>query len=66
MDEQYQNLHENCDEWVAMGECQKNPNYMLYHCAKGCHEDIPSSFYDLQNFDIDGNLVDFTGFRGKV
>ncbi|GAB5364554.1 hypothetical protein AAMO2058_000980200 [Amorphochlora amoebiformis] len=26
----------NCQLWAAQGECNKNPAYMLVHCAKSC------------------------------
>jgi hypothetical protein len=62
----YENLHESCQDWANIGECDKNPNYMLYNCAKSCSEDIPKSFYDLSQKDIDGNLIEFSQFKGKV
>lgn len=26
-----------CAEWAEMGECEKNPNYMLNNCKRSCH-----------------------------
>ena len=26
-----------CQEWASQGECEKNPRYMLVHCAASCH-----------------------------
>lgn len=31
-----QDGHENCSGWADMGECDKNPNYMLSNCKKSC------------------------------
>eukprot|EP00566_Odontella_aurita_P008593 CAMPEP_0113547310 /NCGR_PEP_ID=MMETSP0015_2-20120614/12284_1 /TAXON_ID=2838 /ORGANISM="Odontella" /LENGTH=644 /DNA_ID=CAMNT_0000447849 /DNA_START=23 /DNA_END=1957 /DNA_ORIENTATION=+ /assembly_acc=CAM_ASM_000160 len=28
--------HEQCGEWAASGECEKNPEYMLQHCFGSC------------------------------
>jgi hypothetical protein len=28
--------HEKCDEWVSMGECEANAEYMLQNCKKSC------------------------------
>ncbi len=27
----------NCPFWMEVGECQKNPGYMLYNCAHSCN-----------------------------
>lgn len=27
---------ERCPQWAQVGECKKNPNYMLVNCAKSC------------------------------
>ncbi len=67
--------HENCEQWAAAGECDKNPNYMRQHCAKACEQyelidyspiDGVESFFDLKASDIDGNLMYFEQFRGRV
>ena len=26
----------NCSWWASIGECEKNPNYMLHNCKKSC------------------------------
>lgn len=31
---------QRCPEWAGMGECSKNPQYMLIHCRKSCHSCI--------------------------
>lgn len=31
-----QDGHKNCRYWASIGECQKNPNYMLKTCCKSC------------------------------
>jgi glutathione peroxidase len=65
--------HESCGFWASIGECQKNPNYMLNYCAPSCKkaeevvaENIPTSFYDIAETDIHGNTLHFSRFRGKV
>lgn len=54
--------HENCGGWAAMGECEKNPGYMLSNCQESCG----GSFYDLKAMSADGSLVDFSTFKHKV
>ncbi|XP_064632990.1 uncharacterized protein LOC135491202 [Lineus longissimus] len=29
--------HNSCDNWAKIGECQKNPNWMLVNCQKSCN-----------------------------
>jgi len=70
--------HENCEMWADAGECDANPSFMLTSCATSCDkyqkEALKSSkelaniksFFDLSAKDIDGNLVKFEEFRGKV
>ena len=67
------NHHESCDFWASVGECSKNPNYMLNYCAPACQKaeeanlnSITESFYDISEQDIHGNEIDFSRFRGKV
>ena len=64
-----------CDDWANAGECDANPNYMWEHCTKSCtkieealHRDIGDihTFYELKAKDINGNMVDFQEFQGKV
>ena len=31
------NNHLDCDYWAGIGECDKNPSYMLIHCMKSCN-----------------------------
>lgn len=70
---------EDCQNWADVGECEKNPAYMLNHCAKACRRVTQmqqqqqekllksiTSVYDLKVPDIDGNLIDFDTFRGQV
>merc|ERR1711936_634721 len=28
--------NQHCPEWAYVGECKKNPNYMLLYCQKSC------------------------------
>ena len=28
--------NKNCDGWAKIGECEKNPGYMLSNCMKSC------------------------------
>jgi len=30
--------HEKCSDWAGMGECEKNPSYMLAYCRKSCEQ----------------------------
>lgn len=30
-------LNSQCEFWSGLGECDKNPRYMLYQCAKSCN-----------------------------
>lgn len=67
-----------CRGWAEVGECEKNPNYMLINCQKSCKEIEErygfestdelniQSFYELSAQDIDGRLVDFASFKDKV
>mmetsp|Transcript_3559 Transcript_3559/g.7360 ORF Transcript_3559/g.7360 Transcript_3559/m.7360 type:complete len:235 (-) Transcript_3559:90-794(-) len=67
-------LHPSCGEWRDQGECDNNPNYMLENCKKSCNEALGSetelahigSVYDLEAEDIDGSVVRFDDFKGKV
>ena len=29
-------MDEHCEAWSGLGECEKNPEYMLVNCAKAC------------------------------
>lgn len=65
--------NENCAYWASLGECTKNPNYMLQFCTKSCNDhknlqiqNVPKSFYGIVEKDIHGNDLDFDRFRGKV
>ena len=31
-----QDDNEKCPGWANLGECAKNPNYMLVYCKKSC------------------------------
>ena len=31
-------LNENCKYWAEIGECSKNPSYMLQSCKKSCKQ----------------------------
>ena len=68
------NNHKDCSFWAGIGECEKNPNYMLTQCALACSEVVPpdkvdssiSSFYDIVEKDVYGKPFSFSQFRGKV
>jgi glutathione peroxidase len=59
-----------------MGECDKNPDYMLTQCAQSCEAvaaqeganslDLPESFYDIKEKDANGREINYSSFRGKV
>lgn len=40
--------HESCDYWGSIGECEKNPGYMLENCAASCakYGKAPSQKFD--------------------
>ena len=67
--------HDSCSYWASIGECAKNPGYMLVNCKKSCSAlDSTSavdnssygSFYDIVETDIDGNEFKFDVFKGRV
>ncbi|KAL7558998.1 hypothetical protein ACA910_000062 [Epithemia clementina (nom. ined.)] len=71
--------HASCEHWALIGECDKNPGYMLDNCAKSCGAAAGNSqealkqevgriesFFDLQAPDIMGNMVDFGQYRGQT
>lgn len=31
-------VDKRCVKWAALGECEKNPGYMLTSCRKACHK----------------------------
>lgn len=33
-----QNNHRFCDYWSKLGECNKNPSWMLVNCKKSCNQ----------------------------
>lgn len=75
------NNHENCEFWASIGECEKNPNYMLKQCQLSCHnlrsandkkkaeeasKLAPSELHSIVETDIYGNPLKFEQFKGKV
>lgn len=70
--------NDGCGHWAESGECDTNPNYMIQHCATSCdkiqraaletEKELAniSSFYDLSANDIDGQLVHFKDYIGRV
>ena len=69
---------DGCAHWAESGECDSNPNFMSTHCATSCAAmnkaaweaeralSNISSFYDLSANDLQGNLVSFQQFQGRV
>jgi hypothetical protein len=41
-----QNLHTSCDVWADIGECTKNPMYMLDKCPKSCEIKKKTKLFD--------------------
>jgi hypothetical protein len=37
-DESCYDSHSSCHEWAKAGECEKNPNYMLFNCPLACEQ----------------------------
>jgi len=67
--------HDSCSYWASIGECAKNPGYMLVNCKKSCgaldstsavDSSSLGSFYDVVETDIDGNEFKFDAFKGRV
>lgn len=64
--------HESCGYWAEIGECQKNPSYMLQSCKTSCANHGAgttasyNSFYEIVETDINGNEIHFSDFEGKV
>lgn len=67
-----QDMDENCHYWAEIGECDKNPAYMLQSCAYSCRlfkeadTSVPKSLYDIIETDLFGNPLNFEDFKGKV
>jgi len=66
---------EDCEHMAMMGECDENPDMMDEECGvdicKTWKEEMGGlgdidSFYDMSARDINGKLVDFSEFQGKV
>mmetsp|Transcript_9769 Transcript_9769/g.13814 ORF Transcript_9769/g.13814 Transcript_9769/m.13814 type:complete len:229 (-) Transcript_9769:181-867(-) len=66
--------HGQCGNWAEIGECERNPSYMLTNCQKSCEQAKEQedslvsvkSFYDLEAKDIDGNTISFDKYRDMV
>ena len=70
--------NEQCQQWANIGECDKNPPYMLQHCATSCGAisdailfekqelEAITSIYDFTMNDIDGNPTAFETYRNQV
>lgn len=70
--------NENCAYWASVGECDKNPGFMMSSCATSCDNVAQQalkdaaelqnihSFFDLKSSDIHGQDVDFQQFKGQV
>lgn len=72
-----QDLDGGCKEWADTGECDNNPAYMNQYCVDSCVRVakqrleekaalLGKSFFDLSAKDIDGNVVQFSSFKGMV
>jgi glutathione peroxidase len=69
---------QNCPYWSSIGECDKNPGFMIPNCATSCDkvakqalkdaDELQSvnSFFDLKSTDIHGREVAFAQFKGQV
>ena len=49
--------HEQCAFWAASGECEKNPKYMLLHCAPMCETCHEISFEHRCPYDKDAPTI---------
>jgi glutathione peroxidase len=69
-----EDANENCNYWASIGECSKNPGYMLKNCALSCDTFTSKTpdkssfgwFYDIIETDITGKELNFENFRNKV
>lgn len=72
-----QDLNDGCKGWADLGECDNNPAYMNQYCKDSCAlvakqmleqkaALLGKSFFDLSAKDIDGNVVQFSSFKGMV
>ena len=67
-----------CERFADSSACIRNDVFMQKYCRQACDDHfrrqrleklyppIASSFFDLEATDIDGDLVDFSDFIGKV
>ena len=54
--------NENCPGWADVGECTKNPNYMLVYCKKSCCFNVelePEVVVDVVHIREDGVVPSF-------
>jgi prolyl 4-hydroxylase len=58
--------HELCAYWAALGECKKNPKYMLLHCAPVCQTCHEISFEHRCPFDKDAPTIWQQGDLNKM
>jgi glutathione peroxidase len=70
--------NEQCSHWAEIGECDKNPAYMLPNCASSCGTIIDAlhaekqqleaitSIYEFTINDIDGTPTAFETYRNQV
>jgi glutathione peroxidase len=70
--------NEQCSHWASIGECDKNPAYMLPNCATSCGIIIDAiqaekeqleaitSIYDFTLNDLQGNPISFEQYKNQV
>jgi glutathione peroxidase-family protein len=70
--------NEQCSHWANIGECDKNPAYMLSHCATSCGVitdallaqqqalEAITSIYEFTMNDLQGNSISFETYRNQV
>lgn len=54
---------DNCKYWASVGECEKNPNYMLYNCRKSCNTCFNSKYNLFNNNNLDNEIRNVEEFN---
>lgn len=58
--------HENCSGWADMGECEKNPRYMLKNCMKSCGTCEPTIEEEVEDVEDASEMLERTAKFGAI